>query len=96
MFISPDAMCCGARCSHAVALYVMLLWWDGYPFSVHIADAMAMELSLHVYSLFIYSVIGVCHPEKGSAVNLMNPKDLCTVGELLAQDCSRRRMRGSS
>ena len=89
-------MCCGARCSHAVALYVMLLWWDGYPFSVHIADAMAMELSLHVYSLLTYFVIGVCHPEKGSAVNLMNPKDLCTVGELLAQDCSRRRMRGSS
>ena len=45
----------------------------GIPFSVHIADAMAMELSLHVYSLFIYSVIGVCHPEKGSALNLMNP-----------------------
>ena len=62
----------------------------GIPFSVHIADAMAMELSLHVYSLFIYFVIGVCHPEKGCAMNLMNPKDLCTVGELLAQDCSRR------
>ena len=57
---------------------------------VCIADAMAIELSLHVYSLFIYFVFGICHPEKGSAMNLMNPKDLCTVGELLAQDCSRR------
>ena len=42
---------------------------------VCIADAMAIELSLHVYSLFIYFVFGICHPEKGSAMNLMNPKD---------------------
>jgi len=33
MFISPDVVCCGAiyRCSHMVALCVMLSWWDGYP-----------------------------------------------------------------
>ena len=30
MFISPDAVCCGARCLHVVALYVVLSWWDGY------------------------------------------------------------------
>ena len=30
MFISPDAMCCGARCSHVVTLNIMLSCRGGY------------------------------------------------------------------
>jgi len=58
MFISPDVVCCGGSCSHVVALYVVLSWWDGVPLQTkYIADAITMELSLDVYSLFIYFVI---------------------------------------
>jgi len=50
MFISPDAVCCGARCSHVVALYVMLSWWGGFPFSVNCRCHGYGTLSLDVYS----------------------------------------------
>ena len=45
MFTSPDAVCCGAKCSHMVAscCAVMVGWVSP---SVRIADAMAMELRL--------------------------------------------------
>ena len=47
VFLCPDVVCCGARCSHVVALYVVLSWWDGYPLQTKcIADAITMELCL--------------------------------------------------
>ena len=45
----------------------------GIPFSVHCQCHGFGTLSIYVYSLFIYFVIGVCNEPY---------EDLCTVGEL--------------
>ena len=44
---------------------------DGYPLQCALPMHGYGTLSLDVYTLFIYNVIGVCHPERGSAMNLM-------------------------
>ena len=62
MFISPDAVCCGGIICRAV----MVGWVSP---SVCTADAMVIELCL--FMCIVYFVIGVCHHERRSAVNLM-------------------------
>jgi len=62
----------------------------GIPFSVHCRYHGFGTLSLDVYSLFIYFVIGVCHPERGSAMNLMKT----SAQWLQVLDCSHRQLRG--
>ena len=52
IFISPDAVCCGPRCSHAVVLYYdMLSWWDGFHNDESLVFICCMVLEIQLFFL---------------------------------------------